>query len=224
MEIKKEIKNKKPYMQFFPNDWKDGVSRLNLLERGIYDTLMFDTESNGWLPKERVPLLLFGMVWDDVPEIVKSKFMDVDGCIMQKRVYKDLNQYDSYIEKCRINGAKGGRKSRIKKSESNHSNSNSNSNSNSISKSRPNSKDVYIPRVDEFIEYGFELCKVNKVNTEDYQYPLLVKYESYIDNDWRDGYNKPIKNWKLTLKKTFSYLKPVKNEQRKQGGKPSDKY
>jgi len=35
---------------------------------------------------------------------------------------------------------------------------------------------------------------------------LKLKYDSWIENDWRDGNDKPIKNWKTKVLNTLPYI------------------
>ena len=60
-----------------------------------------------------------------------------------------------------------------------------------------------IPDFQEFKEYA--LSKKPKVDKE----ALRLKYESWVENDWQTGGDKPrkIKNWKATLINTLPYMK-----------------
>lgn len=72
-----------------------------------------------------------------------------------------------------------------------------------------------IPDLYEFLDYlKFELTQFNYSS---YEFPVKSKYESWVDNGWRDGNNKDIINWKLKLKNTITHLKPINN-----GTKPSN--
>lgn len=68
-------------------------------------------------------------------------------------------------------------------------------------------KKVQIPSEEEFLQYAKEVL-TDKY--PEHEYPLKVKYATFIDNGWRDGYNNPIKNWKLKLKTIIPFLKPTK--------------
>jgi hypothetical protein len=35
------------------------------------------------------------------------------------------------------------------------------------------------------------------------------KIETWQENGWKDGHNKPIKNWKAKIKNTIPFLKPM---------------
>lgn len=58
-----------------------------------------------------------------------------------------------------------------------------------------------IPTFDEFIIYA-----LNEKPLID-QYSVKAKYDSWIENNWKDGNNKKIVNWKSKLKNTLPYLK-----------------
>ena len=59
------------------------------------------------------------------------------------------------------------------------------------------------PTLEEFIEYA----KTLELYEESLMPHLKTKYETWNENNWVNGYGKPILNWKLTLKSTMPYLK-----------------
>ena len=61
-------------------------------------------------------------------------------------------------------------------------------------------KEVYIPTFDEF--KIFALKKDEDIDLK----ALENKYESWVVNDWKDGNNKEIKNWKSKLLNTLTYI------------------
>lgn len=65
-----------------------------------------------------------------------------------------------------------------------------------------------IPEIEEFLEH----CKVLLQDRfPAYEYSLRAKYQAWVDNKWKDGYNKPIKIWKTKIANTIPYLKPTPN-------------
>jgi hypothetical protein len=58
-----------------------------------------------------------------------------------------------------------------------------------------------IPSFDEFLIYALE--KKPKVSQTD----LRLKYDSWIANDWKNGNDKKITNWKSALLNTLPYIK-----------------
>lgn len=67
-----------------------------------------------------------------------------------------------------------------------------------------NNKKIYIPTILEFKSYAF--AKGKDIDSE----LLKLKYESWKVNDWKDGFDKPIKNWKSKLLNTIPHLKKKK--------------
>jgi len=64
-----------------------------------------------------------------------------------------------------------------------------------------NKKKAEIPVFEIFKTYALE--KKPQIDIE----TLKLKYESWIESGWKDGYNKPIINWKSKLLNTLPYLK-----------------
>jgi len=62
-----------------------------------------------------------------------------------------------------------------------------------------------IPDFFEFKKYAFEHRP--NVNESD----LKLKYDSWIANDWKNGNDKQIKNWKSSLLNTLPYIKDGQN-------------
>lgn len=67
--------------------------------------------------------------------------------------------------------------------------------------SKVNKSKVNIPEFSEFLKYALE--KKPKVSQQD----LKLKYDSWITNDWKNGNDKKINNWKSTLLNTLPYIK-----------------
>jgi hypothetical protein len=62
-------------------------------------------------------------------------------------------------------------------------------------------KEIYIPEFNEFLEYA--ISQVPTVNKED----IRLKYESWKVNEWKDGNDKKIMNWKTKLNNTLPYIR-----------------
>lgn len=63
-----------------------------------------------------------------------------------------------------------------------------------------------IPSLEEFIDYGIGNGPDIDTNS------LELKYKSWLENGWKDGHNKPIKNWKSKLLNTIPYLNKVEKK------------
>lgn len=68
-------------------------------------------------------------------------------------------------------------------------------------KNEKNNKEIYIPEFSEFLAYA--ISQVPNV----IQQEVKLKYDSWIVNDWKDGNNKKIVNWKSKLNNTLPFLK-----------------
>lgn len=73
--------------------------------------------------------------------------------------------------------------------------------------SKKNKEEKEIPLFSEFFEYvkTFEQYDIK------YDYSIQAKYNSWADNNWRDGKNNDIENWKNKIRNTFPYLKIIEN-------------
>jgi hypothetical protein len=62
-------------------------------------------------------------------------------------------------------------------------------------------KEIYIPEFSEFLAYA--VSQVPNV----IQQEVKLKYDSWVVNDWKDGNDKKIVNWKSKLNNTLPFLK-----------------
>lgn len=70
-------------------------------------------------------------------------------------------------------------------------------------------KEIYIPELSEFLSFAIQEC--SNINQEDVKH----KYNSWFLNGWKDGNDKPIKNWKTKLLNTIPYLKKIEIQQQR---------
>ena len=70
-------------------------------------------------------------------------------------------------------------------------------------------KQVSIPSMEEFLDFCKEHMTESGLNFLEYEYPLKSKFDSWRENGWKDGHNKPIKNWKSKIKNVIPFLKPI---------------
>lgn len=66
------------------------------------------------------------------------------------------------------------------------------------------------PTIEEFLSFCKEDMTKNGLVFDLYEYSLKSKYASWVDNKWKDGHNKPIKNWKSKIRNTIPFLNPIK--------------
>ena len=67
-----------------------------------------------------------------------------------------------------------------------------------------------IPTFNEFFTF-ISLIDEYKEKAESLRYSIQAKYDSWIDNGWKDGNNTPIKQWKTKIRNTLPFLKPINN-------------
>jgi uncharacterized protein YdaU (DUF1376 family)/uncharacterized protein YegP (UPF0339 family) len=104
----KSMYNNPPAFQFYPQDFLTGVMYLTMEERGLYITLLSIQWSKNVIPKKRLALIL-GMEWENVPELIKEKFIDKGDYLINERLFNVSEDRKTYVEKQRLNGQKGGR-------------------------------------------------------------------------------------------------------------------
>ena len=68
-----------------------------------------------------------------------------------------------------------------------------------------------IPTIDVFLSFCKDDMIKNKLNYDLYEYSLKSKFLSWVENNWKDGNNKPIKSWKSKIRNTIPFLKPIIN-------------
>lgn len=87
----------------------------------------------------------------------------------------------------------------------NHSeNTNHESEKNSLPKSLTEN-DKNIPSLEEFIEYA----KTLEIYNPELDFDIKSKYEIWRNNDWKNSSDRPITNWKSSLKSTLPFMKKV---------------
>ena len=75
------------------------------------------------------------------------------------------------------------------------------------------------PNIAEFLSFCKEDMVKNNMNFNLYEYSLKSKYESWVENGWKDGFNKTILNWKAKIRNTIPHLSPIKPSSQKNGNK-----
>lgn len=73
-------------------------------------------------------------------------------------------------------------------------------------KEQEKKEDKDIPAFSDFMDFAKSL---KEVYTPELDFSLKAKYDSWVENKWKDGNGKQIKNWKTKLQNTIPYLKKV---------------
>ncbi len=76
---------------------------------------------------------------------------------------------------------------------------------------------VNAPDIKEFLDYCSGLCLETKKDFTQWRFTFESKYQAWIEDGWKDGNGKKIKNWKTKIRNTLPYLKPITNNY----GKPN---
>jgi hypothetical protein len=75
------------------------------------------------------------------------------------------------------------------------------------------------PNIEEFLSFCKEDMVKNNMNFNLYEYSLKSKYESWVENGWKDGFNKTILNWKAKIRNTIPHLSQIKPSSQQNGNK-----
>jgi uncharacterized protein YdaU (DUF1376 family) len=105
------MSNKAPAFQLYAQDFLTGVMDLTMEERGVYITLLckqWSLYNEIGIPKKRLRLFL-GYDWENLPEMVKKKFIDNGDYFFNERLNDTIIERIAFIKKQTINGEKGGR-------------------------------------------------------------------------------------------------------------------
>lgn len=122
-----------------------------------------------------------------------------------KIIEKSKNQYSSNIIAI-VNFTKAPTKAPTKaldKALSKHSTKHSQSIVSIDKQETKNKEQIYIPEFSEVLAHAVK--KVLNVDRND----LKLKYESWIENDWKDGNDKPIISWKSKVTNILRYTKRI---------------
>lgn len=189
---------------WYPKDWtnSEAVFELNLMERGLYRELIDIAmlNDNKTQVNKRVWCRKFACLEDELNNILKVlidlKLIEItDGLLF-------IPSCEPRLQLSR-NGKKGGQKSKPPKKPVEKPNPKPSSKPTSNQKKdkrKEKENKVIIPTWSEFLSYALESKKnVNQKNLE-------LKYKSWVANEWKDGNDKEIKNWKTKLLNTIQYL------------------
>lgn len=195
---------KDPAFLFYPNDYIGGTLGFTFEEKGAYIELLMTQFNRGHMTKHMIAQIL-GQNMDNIWSTISSKFkVDSEGLYYNERLELEQNKRKSYSES-RRNNIKGVNQHTKKNKKDAHMTShmeNENRNENIIINEKEKKEEVQlIPAFSDFEIYA--LIKEPRLNIQS----LKLKYESWIANDWKDGNDKKIKNWKSKLLNTIPYLK-----------------
>jgi len=76
-----------------------------------------------------------------------------------------------------------------------------------------------IPSIGDFLSFCKDDMFKNNLNYNLYEYSLKSKYDSWVENGWKDGHNNEIKLWKSKIRNTIPHLKPMADISHQSGNK-----
>ena len=211
--------SKDPAVLLYTSDFLSGCQDLTMVERGQFITLLCLQHQKGYLTAKIIKLTC----GDNVSEDVLERFnIDENGNYFNKRMDSEIKKRKSNSEKQSKRAKDYWAKVKQKKEETTSVDSstayatalpleNENENENEIINRNRNKNKSNIPTKEEFLEYASVIYKQLEKDFEPFKFPLLAKYTTWIDNGWKNGHNKPIKNWKNTLNNTIPHIKGIYN-------------
>lgn len=182
--------------------------QLGMEGYGIYWYLVEQlAQAGGFLPVKIIPVLAMQMQVTEVKvSAVVSKF-DLfemhEDVFFSVRLNKHLEVRKVLIEK----GKEGAIKRWGNREAITLPNGGANAKERKGNERKENESKYIIPSASEFLAYAKTEIPIKY---ELLEYSIKAKYDAWVDNGWKDGNNKPIKNWKSKLKNTIPHLKEFK--------------
>lgn len=198
-----------PYYKFEPNEWENGnIQMCTHEEKGIFiDLCAMYWSRLGDVPFKLAVQKICGGNASALQSLCDNNIFEViDGNIYIKFLSEQLSEFDNISERNSRIAKEAWEKRRKQKEESelNASALQSQSERNAIREDKIKEDKIkknIIPAFDEFLKYAIEK-KPNVSQTD-----LKFKYDSWIANDWKNGNDKKITNWKTALLNTLPYIK-----------------
>lgn len=177
---------------FYVNDWAGGTQWMSRVQKGAYLDLLLYQVNNTSFSLEEVKLIL-GSDFDATWNILERKFVQENGKYYNEKMRNVLESRAKFTSSRRENRL-GKLKKKTRKT---------------LVKLVGNENEIV--KEDVFINYCKDILKEKFTALE---FSLKAKYESWVSNEWRDGHDNPIKNWKAKIKNTIPFLKPDNNKQK----------
>ncbi len=193
--------SKDPAFLFYPNDYIGGTMGMTFEEKGAYMELLMMQFNRGHMTSHMIGQTV-GQLWDTI----KVKFLQDDkGLWYNVRLEEEQNKRKTFTESRRNNVSGKNQYTNKPKKQSGHMTSHMENEDENVIEVKKESKDKNkIPSVEEFKKYAIEKKPSIDVHA------LKLKYEAWVINDWKDGNNNPIKNWKVKLLNTIPYINETK--------------
>tara|TARA_R100001460_G_scaffold38890_1_gene73477 strand:+ start:6512 stop:7261 length:750 start_codon:yes stop_codon:yes gene_type:complete len=215
---------KDPAFLFYPKDFLTGITDLTMEERGQYITLLCLQHQKGAISEKLIQLTFNGNISNDV----LNKFIKSDEGYFNERLKLEKEKRAKHSKRQSENAKKRWNK---QKSMPSHKSGIQSGNAMAMPLVNVNvNEDVNIiedvnkkvkkeiPKISEFLQYAsIVFSKLDLLFDDKAKFEITSKYDAWKDNGWKNGFNKPIKIWKTTLRNTIPNLKCYTNKPQNNG-------
>jgi uncharacterized protein YdaU (DUF1376 family) len=208
----KKIK-KDPAFLLYTSDFLTGTMFMTAEQVGIYVRLLCSQHQHGGL----VDKTTFNSLTLN-HEIIKSKFIETDNGFYNIRLMEEMglrNVKSNNLSNAAKDTWEKRKNTIVSKNDTkviqsyNNSNKKVKKNDTIAIRSEDVNEDIIINnKIPSYLEL-LEYAKTLPIYKPSFDYAITAKYNAWVANNWKDGYNKPIKNWKTTLQNAFPYFKEV---------------
>jgi len=202
-----------PYFKFFCSEWNDGDITLETYKiQGLFINICsyywskecnvsFDKLIKRFKFSEEIDVLFAEKLIKRKGNYVSISFLD-----------EQKEERDLISKKNSLAGKKSAEKRRLNKEIQRKSNENPTSveitfNEKSTIKRREEKKRKYIPDLEVFMVYLKDYLKEEPERYSKVRQRMIDTYNAWFENDWKDGNDKNIKNWKTKAIMQLRYIK-----------------
>lgn len=187
-----------PYFKFEPSEWDNGnIQMCSFNTRAMFIELCCIYWIRvGDLPYALALQKVCGGNQAPLIELKKHQIIKVEDDLINIKFLDE--QLESFTETRAKNSA-----SARKRWGGNASAMRAHSEGNAIREEKKREEKKIIPSVEEFVDY----CVSKQANVDPSHAKL--KFDQWVENGWKDGYNKPIKVWKSKANGVIPHLKTI---------------
>lgn len=190
-----------PYFKYFPSEWVTGdITLMSMEAQGLFINICCFY----WMRNCSICLAnvkqRFSKHEATIQALLKQNIikLDEDENIVIEFLDEQMNEFINVSKKRAMAGAKGGKanaKQVLSKAKAKSSNKDKDKD-----KEKIREDNINIPSFDNFKNYVLEKEPNININA------LKIKYEAWKENNWKDGKDKKIQNWKSKILQTIQYI------------------
>ena len=144
---------------------------------------------------------------NDLNPQTENQLVSLSFIQIKQQLKRDLKKWEGKCTTNRANGAKGGRPKNPKEPKITERLISKPKKPDKVEVEDKEEENIHIP-----VFLQFKLYAINKKPLVDLD-SLKLKYDAWIENDWKNGNGKKIVNWKIALLNTLPYIKESKPNQ-----------